>query len=100
MNTSNLVRKYRWGWAGLILAAAAGLSSGGQPLPPPQHERGPEQAGALDMSRELLALHRLSDPSFFRCYLCRLELPITPANTRISDSLTGCEAHAVGWRQL
>lgn len=102
MKTTTMAGNYRWGWAGLLLAAAAFSAGEDKAVPPtaaPETEL--QQSSALDSSRELVTLHRLSDPSLFRCYLCRLEPAFTRrATVRTSISPADCDDPAVGQRRL
>lgn len=103
MQTTGIAGNYRWGWAGLLLAAAAAFSAGGEKAMSPVAAPEPalQQTSALESSRELLALHRLSDPSLFRCYLCRLEPALVrSANVRVNNVPAECEDRAATQRQL
>ncbi len=84
----------------VCVTAAAFSNNGGLATRTVQAETPVQQASVLEHSRELVAVHRLSDPSFFRCYLCRLA-PELPSTTLLISTTPGdCEQTANGQQRL
>ncbi len=102
MKAMSNAKSYRWGLATLLIATAGAFSAGdGKTIPATVPEFASEQLTAAESSRDLLALHRLSDPSFFRCYLCRLEPAfLRSATLRTGNSPAECAEPAAGQRSL
>ena len=98
METTSAAGSARRGLAGLILVSAAALTGMHETTASPQSA--PGHAALLESSRDLIALHRLADPSPFRCNLCRLAPALNgPAAVRIGNP-QNCDAVPGNMSQL
>ena len=85
----------------LVAIVLIGIAAivGGQQLGHDERQPTPQEMSQSNL--DLLALHRLADPSPFRCSLCRFAPDLERAQTlRVSDTPIDCEAVPAGMSRI